>query len=510
MRQVRYLRRDRPLWVAMILLSLLAGAHYAAAKPASVLATWSKVIGTSPTTPTLQVVVNPMLRPGSPISHRAFQALRRLKANFVRFVPWLPYPQLAVAELKPPADGKTYWNFKLIDPMVQDFMRATAGHPVIMNFSTIPEWMFQTPKPVTWPANPNQVVWNYEQGTKLRVSLKTLANYYARLVSWYTRGGFRDEYGHWHKSPYHYHFAWWEVLNEVDFEHHMNVQEYTRWYDAITAAIHKVSPQTKFVGLALASTSVGIWKPADLAWFRYFLNPRNHDPGTPLNMISYHFYASPAPTNKPATWPHIFFAQANEFLGEVRQIQVIRKKLSPQTQTDVDEMGSILPFDTAPKLVRPIPNMYWNLSGAMYAYLFAHLARQGIQIAGESQLIGYPSQFPSVSMVNWTTGVPNARFRVLQLLRDNFGPGDKIIATRASAPGIFAQAFITPVGVRKILLVNERNSPVVLKIPHAKASMLQWVDQHTAQHPPARRTLAHNSLHLGGLGVAVITLAGKR
>ncbi len=510
MRHVRYLRRDRPLWVAMILLSLLAGAHYAAAKPASVLATWSKVIGTSPTTPTLQVVVNPMLRPGSPISHRAFQALRRLKANFVRFVPWLPYPQLAVAELKPPADGKTYWNFKLIDPMVQDFMRATAGHPVIMNFSTIPEWMFQTPKPVTWPANPNQVVWNYEQGTKLRVSLKTLANYYARLVSWYTRGGFRDEYGHWHKSPYHYHFAWWEVLNEVDFEHHMNVQEYTRWYDAITAAIHKVSPQTKFVGLALASTSVGIWKPADLAWFRYFLNPRNHAPGTPLNMISYHFYASPAPTNKPATWPHIFFAQANEFLGEVRQIQVIRKKLSPQTQTDVDEMGSILPFDTAPKLVRPIPNMYWNLSGAMYAYLFAHLARQGIQIAGESQLIGYPSQFPSVSMVNWTTGVPNARFRVLQLLRDNFGPGDKIIATRASAPGIFAQAFITPIGVRKILLVNERNSPVVLKIPHAKASMLQWVDQHTAQHPPARRTLAHNRLHLGGLGVAVITLAGKR
>ena len=504
MQHVGYLRRDMTLWAAMILLSILAGAHCAAAKPASVLATWSKVIGTSPTTPTLQVVVNPMLRPGSPISHRAFQALHRLKANFVRFVPWLPYPQLGVAELKPPADGKTYWNFKLIAPMVQDFMRATAGHPVIMNFSTIPEWMFQTPKPVTWPENPNQVVWNYEQGTKLRVSLKTLANYYARLVSWYTRGGFRDEYGHWHKSPYHYHFAWWEVLNEVDFEHHMNVQEYTRWYDAITAAIHKVSPQTKFVGLALAAPS------NDLAWFKYFLNPGNHAPGTPLNMISYHFYATPSAASKPSEWPKIFFFQAKGFLNTVRKIQAIRQKLSPETKTDIDEIGSILPFDTAPKLVRPIPNMYWNLSGAMYAYLFAHLARQGIQIAGESQLIGYPSQFPSVSMVNWTTGVPNARFRVLQLLRDNFGPGDKIIATRASAPGILAQAFITPAGVRKILLVNERNSPVVLNIPHAKASMLQWVDQHTAKHPPARRTLAHNSLHLGGLGVAVITLAGKR
>ena len=470
------------------------------AGPNSVSVQWAKSIGISPTTPTLQVVVNPMLRPGSPISHRAFQALHHLGANYVRFVPWLPYPRLAVAELKPPADGKTFWNFKLIDPLVRDFMRATAGHPVIMNFSTIPEWMFQTPKPVTWPANPDAVDWNYEQGTKLRVSLKTLANYYARLVSWYTRGGFRDQYGHWHHSGYHYHIAWWEVLNEVDFEHKMNVQEYTRWYDAITAAIHKVSPQTKFVGLALAIPS------NDLAWFKYFLNPRNHAPGTPLDMISYHFYATPAPADKPATWPHIFFSQARGFLNTVGKIQAVRQKLSPQTKTDIDEVGSILPFDTAPKLMRPIPNMYWNLSGAMYAYLFAHLARQGIQIAGESQLIGYPSQFPSVSMVNWTTGVPNARFRVLELLHDNFGPDDRIIATHVSVPGVFAQAFVTAKGVRKILLVNKRNHTIQLNLPAGKDSVEQWVDQHTAEQPPARRKLAHNHLRLGGLGVAVVTL----
>ncbi|MGC8624899.1 MAG: GH39 family glycosyl hydrolase [Phycisphaerae bacterium] len=470
------------------------------AAPTSVSVTWSKTIGISPTTPTLQVVVNPLLRPGSPISHRAFQALHRLKANDVRFVPWLPYPQLAVAELKPPVNGKTFWNCKLIDPMVQDFMRATSGHPVIMNFSTIPEWMFQTPKPVTWPKNPDQVVWNYEQGTKLRVSVKTLANYYARLVSWYTRGGFRDEYGHWHKSPYHYHFAWWEVLNEVDFEHHMNVQEYTRWYDAITAAIHKVSPQTKFVGLALAAPS------NDLPWFKYFLNPRNHKPGAPLQMISYHFYATPSAANKPKAWPKIFFSQAKGFLKTVRTIQAIREKLSPQTKTDIDEIGSILPYDTVPKLVRPIPNMYWNLSGAMYAYLFAHLASQGIQIAGESQLIGYPSQFPSVSMVNWTTGVPNARFRVLELLHDNFGPGDRIIATHSHTPGVFAQGFVTPAGVRKLLLVNKRNHTVELNVAAANGAVEQWVDQQTAEKPPAQRTLAHNHLQLGGLGVAVLTL----
>jgi hypothetical protein len=486
----------------VLTLSLFA-TTVATAAPANIAVTWSKVLRKSSTRPTLQVVVNPMLRPGSPISHRAFQALHRLGANDVRFVPWLPYPRLAVAELKPPADGKTYWNFKLIDPMVRMFMRATAGHPVIMNFSTIPEWMFQTPKPVIYPKNPNQVFWGYEQGTQLRdKSLKTLAAYYARLVSWYTAGGFHDEYGHWHASGYHYHFAWWEVLNEVDFEHHMNVQEYTRWYDAITAAIHKVSPQTKFVGLALAAPT------QDLAWFKYFLNPHNHRPGAPLDMISYHFYATPSAQSTPAQWPHIFFTQAKGFLNTVKKIQAIRQKLSPQTKTDIDEIGSILPFDTAPKLARPIPHLYWNLSGAMYAYVYAHLARQGIQVAGESQLIGYPSQFPSVSMVQWTTGAPNARFRVLQLLHRNFGPADHIIATNISPAnrGVFAQAFVTPGGTRKLLLINKRNHTLRIEVPGIRGASEDFVDQHTGGHQPGKRTLAHNSFHLGGLGVAVVTM----
>jgi hypothetical protein len=46
------------------------------------------------------VVVNPPLRRGSPIHAPAFRALRDLQADQVRFVPWLPYPRLAVAELE--------------------------------------------------------------------------------------------------------------------------------------------------------------------------------------------------------------------------------------------------------------------------------------------------------------------------------------------------------------------------------------------------------------------------
>jgi len=126
---------------------------------------WDKVIRTSQTTPTLQVVVNPPLQRGTPVHDNAFKSLHDLGADYVRYVPWLPYPKLGVAELEPPKDGKTSWDFSAIDPMMIDFLDATKGHSVILNFSTIPQWMYKTDKPVTYPSDPNQVTWTYEQGT---------------------------------------------------------------------------------------------------------------------------------------------------------------------------------------------------------------------------------------------------------------------------------------------------------------------------------------------------------
>ena len=127
------------------------------AEKAKVTVNWDKVVAVSKATPTLQVVVNPPLRRGSQIHDRVFQALRELGADYVRYVPWLPYPKLGVAELEPPADGKTSWDFSLIDPMMEDFMNAQGGHSVVINFSTIPQWMFKTEKPVPYPADPNQI-----------------------------------------------------------------------------------------------------------------------------------------------------------------------------------------------------------------------------------------------------------------------------------------------------------------------------------------------------------------
>ena len=82
-----------------------------AQEKAAVNVNWDKVIMVSKSTPTLQVVVNPPLRRGSKIHDRVFQALHDLGADYVRYVPWLPYPKLGVAELEPPKDGNTSWDF---------------------------------------------------------------------------------------------------------------------------------------------------------------------------------------------------------------------------------------------------------------------------------------------------------------------------------------------------------------------------------------------------------------
>jgi hypothetical protein len=465
---------------------------------------WKTVERVSKTTTTLQVVVNPPLRQGTSIHDDAWDSLHSLKADYVRFVPWLPYPRLAVAELEPPAAGRTAWDFSLIDPLVSDFFAATAGRPVILNFSTIPQWMYRTDKAVTYPADPNEVTWSYEQGQDLRDPTgKEVAEYYARLAGWYAQGGFTDEIGAFHSSPHHYKIALWEVLNEPEYEHSFTPQSYTKLYDAVVGSVHKVLPDTQFVALALAEPS------HHPDFFEYFLDHKSHQPGIPLDFISYHFYAVPTAGQTPEVHQYTFFDQADKFLTSVRFIEAIRQRLSPNTKTAINEAGCILPMDAGQGLPADdsanIPDRYWNLCGAMYAYLFSELAKQGIEILSSSQLVGYPTQFPSVTMVDWKTGKPNARYRVLALLRDNFAPGDQLVKTSLSSPHLVAQGFVAPDGTRKLLVVNKRDRSFSLQVPDAARGRESHVDLATAANPPASSTLASDTLVLGPFSVTVVT-----
>jgi hypothetical protein len=496
--QVTYLRIFTASLLAVVT-CLVTSAASSAQQTASLTIHWDKITVVSRSTPTLQVVVNPPLRPGEPLGAAAYQAVKDLGADYVRYVPWLPYPKLAVAELEPPTPQKTSWDFSLIDPMTKDFLAATGSHPTVMNFSTTPEWMWKSDKPVIYPADSNKVFWDYTQGTELRDPTgRELGDYYARLVSWYVNGGFTDENGVRHNSGYHYKLPVWEVLNEVDFEHKMTPEQYTVRYDAIVSAIHKVSPETKFMGMALAAPS------SSPHYFEYFLNPANHKPGIPLDYISYHFYASPSKEQTLDNWQYTFFDQANGFLNTVRYVEAIRKRLSPSTRTDLDELGVILPTDNTAQDKVPPPAAYWNLAGSLYAYLYIELSRIQIDLIGMSQLVGYPTQFPSVSMMDWTTNKPNARYWVLKLIKDSFRPGDRLVETTVGSGDVAAQAFLTPSG-RKLLLANKRDHAIQIPLPDADKATALTVDAETGAGPAHAVTPSAGNIKLEPFAVTVVS-----
>lgn len=497
-------------WIESRLVRLLAlgftciatSAALQAQQPLDLTIHWDKTTMVSKTTPTFQVVVNPPLRRGQPMNTAAYKAVKELGADYVRYVPWLPYPRLAVAELEPPTKEKTSWDFSLIDPMTIDFLNATEGHPTVMNFSTMPAWLFKTDKPVTYPADPNQPVWNYTQGTESRDPTgKEIGDYYERLVSWYVNGGFTDENGVRHESGHHYKFPVWEVLNEVESEHSTTPQDYTKRYDAIVEGIRRASPNTKFMGMALAAPK------EHPEFFEYFLNPANHKAGIPLDYISYHFYASPTRSQKISDWQYTFFDQADGFLSTVRFAESIRKRLSPETKTDLDELGVILPTDNTAADKVPPPAGYYNLAGSLYAYLYIELSQLQIDLVGESQLVGYPTQYPSVSMMNWINNKPNPRFWALKLIKDNFHAGDSLVETKLegeASSDVAAQGFLTP-GGHKLLLANKRDHAIEVKLPDAQKASALAVDESSGDEPAHRVKLADGKITLEPFAVSVVS-----
>jgi hypothetical protein len=157
-----------------------------------------------------------------------------------------------------PPQNNTYYNFTYLDPIFQDFLDATDGHSNIINFCTQPNWLFKQATPHIYPDNATYTDWGYPIGTELvDDTMQALGDYYGRLVAWYTRGGFIDEYGRKHTSGYEYKWDYTEIFNEVESEHRMSVEFYTRAYDAVVQGIrrHTNNYDMKYVGMALACKS---------------------------------------------------------------------------------------------------------------------------------------------------------------------------------------------------------------------------------------------------------------
>ena len=129
-------------------------------------------------------------------------------------------------------------------------------------------------------------------------------------------------------------------------------------------------------------------------------------------------------------------------------------------------------------------------------------------LSASRSLIGYPTQFPSVSMMDWTNNKPNARFWVLKLIKDSFHPGDKLVDTQvgggALSEDLAAQAYVTPAG-RKLLLVNKHDRALDVSLPDSEKASALTVDVETGDGPARSIKPDGGKIHLEPFAVTVVS-----
>jgi hypothetical protein len=113
-------------------------------------------------------------------------------------------------------------------------------------------------------------------------------------------------------------------------------------------------------------------------------------------------------------------------------------------------------------------------------------------------------------MVDWNTGNPNPRFRVLQLLHENFGPGDRVVALGGDFfsrnPFVYALPVITKEGKKRVLLVNKSQNAIDVQLSGASGAQMEYVDQTTGFDLPKKILLDADKFTLNGFSVAAVTL----
>ena len=159
----------------------------------TVTVSWDTVLKRTNAVPTYLDQVNPLAARGAPTHDAVFDRIRELGAENVRYLHW-------------DANGQCCdfgENFSVADPFVEDFMAASKGHQSVINFAA-------PPKSFTHPC-PNPPTCT--NAGFLDPTGVAAGEYFSRLISWYTKGGFVDERNVFHKSNHKFDWKLWEVLN---------------------------------------------------------------------------------------------------------------------------------------------------------------------------------------------------------------------------------------------------------------------------------------------------------
>jgi hypothetical protein len=408
-----------------------------------------------------------------------------------------------------------YWNLTLADAFFTDFWDAVDGNSTdpIPNFSTQPAWLYGGD--YTWNNNPDQPD-DYCRGPAAACDNALLGAYYGRLWSYFKKGFMVDEAGVTHTRPGPpMDIRTIEVFNEVDYEHGYDPETYTAAFDAVVRGVRTFADpdkNIKFVGLNLPNIDSG---KKVAAWATYFLTASNHAPDVAdaLDFIGYHAY----PTNggysrdDPSTFSKMF-DYADTFIEQtVLPVDAIIAALSPGTRTVLDETGADMDNVLGPGSPPDNNARYWVAAAGYWAYTFARAANESATVVqcGASQLMDAPGQEPSVSLLDWETGLGTARFWAVRLLVEELVLGDATVATTSVSTGagassneVHALGFAGG-GRKKLLLINKRNAWVEVQVAGAVCTQLRVIDEFNQLSPARDATCAGGGFVLAPFATAV-------
>ena len=118
-------------------------------------------------------------------------------------------------------------------------------------------------------------------------------------------------------------------------------------------------------------------------------------------------------------------------------------------------------------------------------------------------------RYPSVSMVNWTTGAGTSRVRVLELLIQQLPVGVHLMETAESGDvaDVFGQAYVSSNGTeQKVLVINKRSTQQAVTVVGATGGLMYSIDEQSGEQPPRQDKLTSDSITMAPFAVSLIQL----
>jgi hypothetical protein len=323
-----------------------------------------------------------------------------------------------------PAGGRQGdWNFAPLDSLAEA-VRAYGGEPVV-NIRYAPNWM--------WTCSRVFDRGREGVGSLRDPSYNEFAEYMARVVGWYNKGGFTDERGVVHQSTHQGWVRYWEIWNEPDLSDEtpchpagggpaLTPDQYAAMWNVVVPKMLAVDPTLKLVGPAISG-------PAP-----EYMPTLMQRAQRPPDVLSYHLYGGGDNADTDQT---LFNGLASGVVAADprwnRPIWVTEMNVNSAYETEDAHGRPSGPFGVA-----------WGASA------FRALALAGVALVHQYDFVD-ELQFGLVDAQTGRTRLPYWRD---VLLSRAFPAGSRVVRSTSSVAGVETLAARRPDGALSVLVVN--------------------------------------------------------